>query len=365
MMDFDIQESQDIYERAAVEVIDQEDGSIGVVFRASQVLSCRRQLYYAGTGVPVSNEIPPDAIRRMEMGKALEPVILKSLEDDYDWKILDKGKDKKIQYVHVGRLGESLFIYVSGIPDAIGMEPGTVAFPIEIKTRNSHQWRRTRMEGAGIAHPGAVAQLAMYRKAYLEKRLIEPDVDCVLVSMNKDTSELHMEWFPPATLDAWTKSLGEYLEGVVESWEEGAPEPELSPDSWQCKSCEWKDYCGNVASEKDIIDISGDKISEEEALQALLDWENEKDKEVSVDKNIDKFSRSILTNFMLGQGIEKKSFTGDKGTWNVSLQQNDKVEVNEEMVRYYLTPEQWREVLTAKPGTPHVVIRKGRATKAK
>ena len=134
-----------IYERPAAEILFDENDKGAVIIRASQATSCQRQLYYAVTDEERTNDVPPEAKARMEMGKALEPVVMDLLRDK-GWhvkgsEIDEENPEKSIYHVYLPNdtPDQSPDIYMSGIPDAIGMDDGVCAdhFAIEIKTRGT------------------------------------------------------------------------------------------------------------------------------------------------------------------------------------------------------------------------------------
>ena len=55
-----------------------EDGVLEI--RASAMGDCRRALWYAATGHPVTNPTPDFSLTVMEAGTALEPVVLRAME---------------------------------------------------------------------------------------------------------------------------------------------------------------------------------------------------------------------------------------------------------------------------------------------
>ena len=355
-----------IYERPAAEILFDDENNASVVIRASQATACQRQLYYAVTGEEQTNEVPPEAKARMEMGKALEPVVMDLLRDkgwDVQAPIIDE--DNPEDSIHFVYLAGDPEVYLSGIPDCIATTQedevhGEGAFAVEIKTRGTGPFRFVKMQGNWKTQFGAVVQLAMYRQALIEEDELSADVDCCIVTMNKDDGELDIEWFRPSVMDEAMVVIGNMLHGKVESWlGEEIPEPEHEPGSWQCNSCQWLDVCGNNAELK--IDLSGEKISEEEAITALRDWEEVKLAEVPLDKDAVVYPRAVMLRYMQGLGVDKVTLQGRTRNWNISARQKDSISLNDHLVRYYLTPEQYDECLEINAGEPYTEIRKGKA----
>ena len=133
-----------------------EDGVLEV--RASAMGDCRRALWYAATGHPVTNPTAESALTVMEAGTALEPVVLRAMERA-GWEIHPADRDNP-QRVSVPI---SPTMRVSGHPDATGIMPifGGEAV-IEVKTRNPDAFKRWQVLGAERSHPNAVAQAAVY-----------------------------------------------------------------------------------------------------------------------------------------------------------------------------------------------------------
>ena len=133
-----------------------EDGVLEV--RASAMGDCRRALWYAATGHPVTNPPTDTSLTVMETGTALEPVVLRAMERA-GWEIHPADRDNP-QRVSVSI---SPTMRVSGHPDASGIMPifGGEAV-IEVKTRNPDAFKRWQVLGAERSHPNAVVQAAVY-----------------------------------------------------------------------------------------------------------------------------------------------------------------------------------------------------------
>ena len=350
-----------IYERPAAEILIDEDHNPSVVIRASQATACQRQLYYSVVGEEQTNEVPPEARARMEMGKALEPVVMDLLRDR-GWTVEAPtiDEDHPEDSIHFVYLAGDPEVYLSGIPDCIARMYGKAPFAVEIKTRGTGPFRFVKMQGNWKTQFGAVVQLAMYRQGLVETEELSDDADCCIVTMNKDDGELDIEWFQPSVMDSAMKQIADMLHAKVESWlGEEIPDPGHEPGSWQCNSCQWLDVCGN--NEEMKVDLSGEKISEEEVLTALRDWEEVKLAEVPLDKDAVVYPRAVMLRYMQGLGVDKVTLQGRTRNWNVSMRQKDTIALNDHLVRYYLTPEQYDECLEVSSGDPYTEIRKGKA----
>ena len=124
-----------------------EDGVLEI--RASAMGDCRRALWYAATGHPVTNPTAESALTLMEAGTALEPVVLRAMERA-GWEIRPTDRDNP-QRVSVP-IGPTM--RVSGHLDATGVMPifGGEAV-IEVKTRNPDAFKRWQVLGCGTEPP--------------------------------------------------------------------------------------------------------------------------------------------------------------------------------------------------------------------
>ena len=133
-----------------------DDGDLDV--RASAATSCRRSLWYAATGHPVTDPPTPETLTVLEAGNALEPVVLRAMARA-GWGITpaDPAAPRAVSV----RLGPGLT--ATGHVDATGVMPlfGDEAV-VEVKTRGPEAFKRWQTLGAERSHPGAVAQAAVY-----------------------------------------------------------------------------------------------------------------------------------------------------------------------------------------------------------
>ena len=127
-----------------------EDGVLEI--RASAVADCRRALWYAATGHPVTNPPADSVLTVMEAGTALEPVVLRAMERA-GWEIhpADRQNPQRVS-VPIGPT-----MRLTGHPDATGVMPifGGEAV-IEVKTRNPDAFKRWQVLGAERSHPNTV-----------------------------------------------------------------------------------------------------------------------------------------------------------------------------------------------------------------
>ncbi len=238
------------YERKAL-TIDHESGKITV--RASNALSCRRQLWYSGNGLSESNPSDRDAILRMTAGQYLEPLVREELEHR-GWAVED-GTDSWIN-VEVAD-----GVQLTGHYDALGGPPdpfaGLVAdyepdidneskvSIIEIKTTGGRAARNIESANTAIeiTRPTWAAQAALYalglnvvdNGAYIvvfdtdKRRLLEP-------MFVRPESLRHAL----ANVASWLAELRDHI-GTPDGHR--APRRDFTRRDWQCRFCSYKDRC--------------------------------------------------------------------------------------------------------------------------
>ena len=354
------------YDRPAVSVNDQ-----GIIqIRASQADDCGRELWYSGMQYPKSDDVTPEAQARMDMGNALEPVVVELMKNHYEWNLISWGAMHKWGVGLDGvRMNVPPYLTVTinedlqltATPDALGKHflCDNKATAVEIKTRNTEQYRRAVNQGNIIAHYAAVAQLSIYRAGMIEVGLIDGDTDCALATMNKDTGEIYTEWFQPDMLDKVfldaADQLLQWVSTVMTS--EDPPERDFEPQDWQCKGCEWRTICWDgVEFKPKELDLSVE-ITQEELADAFAQWEEFKSAEVKMDDKVDKAVKAMFQRYMEGQNVEKMPMTGETGKYNVSIRVRDNTKLNADKVRYYLTKDQLEDCLEPSE-TRYVEIRK-------
>ena len=358
------------YDRPAVSTYEDK-----IAIRGSQATSCGRQLWYSGMEIPQTDEMTPETSMRLKMGNILEPVIIEALKTDRGWlvtswqELLQGNLNVKLMEIFVPQIVTVPVndeIVMTGTPDAIGMidESTNMPFAIEIKTRNAEQFRRAVSQGAMISHYAAVVQLAIYRAGLTDLDLVYPDSDSALVTLNKDNGEIHVEWFRPQVLEEVLVGIGDRLSTwtQVVLTSDTPPAKDYEPRDWQCKSCPWRTECGNIETMEDTeIHLGKEIVTEDEVMDAFDIWEINKMTEDNAKKDSeqDKYTRALLTRYLLGLGVDKVRLAGKTFNWNVSYIDRPKQKVNVEKVRYYLSKEQVEDCITYE-GEPYIEIRKGK-----
>ena len=269
-----------------------DDGNLEV--RASAALGCRRALWYSATGYEPTNPPADDSLTAMEVGNALEPVVLRAMERA-GWKI-DPSDPQEPRQVAV-RVGPDLT--VTGHPDATGRIPlegkgpatGKTAVEmflfgnddrppapchgepvvIEVKTRGPDAFRRWRTLGAERSHPESVVQAALYTLGeFGELR------DAVIATMDTGGRTWDHEVIPAGRLERALRDACERLGELADHHVRNGPDPDALPDrdftanSWQCRSCPFLDIClpGNEES-GDEPEVETEFVSDADALDAV------------------------------------------------------------------------------------------------
>ena len=169
----------DVFSRPAARF--DEDGQLEI--RASSALGCRRALWYAATGYEPTNPPSEDSLTAMEVGNALEPVVVRAMERA-GWKV-SPADTRNPESVSM-RLRPSLVVTGHPTPRGGCPSPGVKRSPqsprrrrflfgdgpqapryggemvVEVKTRGPEAFKRWRTLGAERSHPQSVAQAAFY-----------------------------------------------------------------------------------------------------------------------------------------------------------------------------------------------------------
>ena len=322
--------------------------------RASATDLCSRMLYYSAKGVPKTDDTPADTQVMFDLGNYLEAFVKDTMAKHHGWTF--QGLDPYTVYMPI-----SQSLVVTGHPDAIGMceRTGDMLTTVEIKTRGDGMFNNVTSRGNFNAVPGAVYQLAMYRHVLVETGTVEPEVDSCIATMNRDSGQLHQEWFAPNRLEEALAVLQEELQEDINRWDEGVPPIYLPPDHYQCVSCKWRTHCGNIVV--DGATIAG--VPTEQLARTIQAWEPYKLAEQvnTMPKEVHEDTRAMALAFMLDNRLEKMPVAGESFAWNISKRQRNGVKLNEDKVRYLLGPVQYDQCLEEWEGEPYVEIRKGKA----
>ena len=317
-----------------------EDGVLEV--RASAVGDCRRSLWYAATGHPVTNPPADSVLTVMEAGVALEPVVLRAMERA-GWEIqaVDRANPARVS-LPVGPT-----MRLSGHPDATGVMPifGGEAV-IEVKTRNPDAFKRWQVLGAERSHPNAVVQAAVYTLGtYGEMR------DAVIACMDTGSRTWDYEVIPAERLEKALRDACWRLGKLAVHHVLIGPDPDALPDrdftaeSWQCRGCPFLASCQPEAASEtgDIEEIGRDvkEVSSEEARQAVTDYLSAQDA-VRGPEQAKRTALDTLKAWMARRDSGKAEIDGHA----VSLVQSRRYAVDHKKLNAALDPETRAEIVT-------------------
>ncbi len=316
-----------------------EDGVLEV--RASAASDCRRALWYAATGHPVTNPPTDESLTVMEAGTALEPVVLRAMERA-GWEIHPTDRDNPPRVaVPIGPT-----LRATGHPDATGVMPifGGEAV-IEVKTRNPDAFKRWQMLGAERSHPNAVAQAAVYTLGtYGEVR------DAVIACMDTGSRTWDYEVIPAERLEKAMQDASERLGQLSAHHTLVGPDPDALPDrdfaaeSWQCRSCPFLAECQPEATETSATEEEDREVEEvnyEEARQAVADYLSAQDA-VRGSEQAKRAALNTLKAWMRNRDSGKAEIDGH----TVSLVQSRRYTADHRKLNALLDPEIRAQIVT-------------------
>ena len=316
-----------------------EDGVLEV--RASAMGDCRRALWYAATGHPVTNPTAESALTVMEAGTALEPVVLRAMERA-GWEIHPADRDNP-QRVSVPI---SPTMRVSGHPDATGIMPifGGEAV-IEVKTRNPDAFKRWQVLGAERSHPNAVIQAAVYTLGtFGEMR------DAVIACMDTGSRSWDYEVIPGERLEKALQDASERLGKLAAHHVLIGPDPDALPErdftaeSWQCRGCPFLAACqpeAAVATAEEVQQEDAEEVNIEDVRQAVSDYLSAQDA-VRGPEQVKRAALDTLKAWMAGRESGKVEIDGH----TVSLVQSRRYAVDHRKLNTALDPETRAEIVT-------------------
>ena len=328
--------STDPYSRPNVQFV--ESGVLEV--RASAIGDCRRALWYAATGHPVTNPPNDTALTAMEAGTALEPVLLRAMERA-GWEIFptDRANPSRVS-VPIGPT-----MRASGHPDATGVMPifGGEAV-IEVKTRNPDAFKRWQALGAERSHPNAVAQAAVYTLGtYGEMR------DAVIACMDTGSRAWDYEIIPGERLEKALQDACERLgklaahHALIGPDSDALPDRDFAAESWQCRACPFLTACQPAAAAvaAEIGEEEVREVSIEDARQAVTDYLSAQDA-VRGPEQAKRAALDTLKAWMTGRESGKAEIDGH----TVSLVQSRRYAVDHRRLNAALDPETRAEIVT-------------------
>lgn len=200
---------------------------------------CDRNIYYAVNGF--KGEVKTSSQRIFDTGSALEPLIIKWLNQD-GWRV----------FYNPGSQTAALALYtpinggcIGGHPDAFISKPNFQNVLADIKTMNERAFISWKRNGTIKDKPQYADQLHVY--AYAAMAADIPVDKLAIVGMNKNTSELHIDFFDYSE---------ERMNKIIERSErilnlDTPPEQGERMESWACSYCEYAKSCELYSSKRD------------------------------------------------------------------------------------------------------------------
>ena len=233
-----------VYDRPSMRCGENGEG-VDFVARASAVGgNCRRELAYLLDGTEPTDEVEEGTQLLFESGRALESVVLDSMERS-GWEIQRVDSDDPTPAAINLADGRML---VEGYPDAFG----TVGLfddlkkVIEVKTRSASAFKRWTQIGTSRSHPEAAAQAAVYTLGIFgEYRPV------VIATMNTDERCWDTEVLRPGSLRAALTRADDRMREFVRSVDAGQmPEPDFERDYWKCGGCVFRTLCNETREDE-------------------------------------------------------------------------------------------------------------------
>ena len=316
------------------------DGDGALVVRASAASGCRRALWYAATDWQPTNPPTDESLTVMEVGQALEQVVLRAMERA-SWDVIpvDPNSPRKVTVLIAPNLR------VTGHPDATAVLPffGGDEVIVEVKTRGPDAYKRWQTLGAERSHPESVAQAALYTYGkYSEAR------DVVIATMDTGSRAWDTETIPAErvedAMEAVSFRLGDLADhyGAHGQNPDELPERDFRAGSWQCRTCPFLNTCkpGTAEVEGDTgesPDIEGREVSTEEVRAYLEAQEVLREPEQAKRRALD-----TLKAWMRQRGMTKASVEGRA----VSLVQTRRFSVDYRKLNALLDPDTRADIVT-------------------
>lgn len=180
---------------------------------------CERAIWY-GINNPESKEVYPKQKLTFEIGKRLETMILD---------LLKESKLDILTDVYVG----SEYPLFEGHLDAYILENGQPKYILEIKTANDSSFNTFKNKGVKLWYPEYYDQVQSYMGMINIRK-------CILIAINKNTSELHQEIIP------FDEYRYDYLLNKAKRIGETVNPPRKINESasfFRCKMCFYKKVC--------------------------------------------------------------------------------------------------------------------------
>lgn len=210
------------------------------IMTASKVgFPCDRNIYYAVNGF--KGEVKESSQRIFDVGSALEPLIVKWLNQD-GWRV----------FYNPGSQSAALEFYapinggkIGGHPDAFMSKLNCDNVLVDIKTMNERAFISWKRNGTIKDKPQYADQLHVY--AYAAKLAGFPVDKLAIAGMNKNNSELHIDFF-----DYEPERMNKIIERAERILNlDKAPEQGERYEAWACSYCDYCKHCELCSHKRD------------------------------------------------------------------------------------------------------------------
>ena len=230
------------------------------VLRASKAgFPCQRNIWYAINGSPET--VSEKSQRIFDVGTALEPVIVEWLRND-GWEVeYNPGSQDAEIEVSIPVEGGT----IAGHPDCIISKGEVQNALVDIKTMNERAFTYWKREGTQKAKPQYATQLHIYAMGL--KAAGREISQLGIVGVNKNNSDMHIEFFP---YDEFFAEDIKYMAYDLFSADE-VPEFGCPTEKWACNYCEFANQCKNDNASEIVPTNDKDILNEESSAPITHD----------------------------------------------------------------------------------------------
>lgn len=195
---------------------------------------CARKLQYEFLHTEPDQPFTGKQLRTFAMGHHLESLVTSWMKGA-GFDIRTHNKDG--QQYRFSAAGNLLAGHIDGV---IVAGPDGFIYPalFECKTLNNKSWKDLEKHGLAVNKPGYYVQIQLYM-AYMQLT----EAPALLVALNKDSSELYLEWvvFDGAVAQKYSDRAVQILQACEAS--ELLPRQSQDPNYFECKWCPYHKTC--------------------------------------------------------------------------------------------------------------------------
>ena len=314
--------------------------------RASALGRCRRALWYAATGQPITNPTTPESQIVLEAGNALEPVVVRAMQRSF-WTVTPADPQAPLRVAVEAVPG----LTANRHPDAtVAIELFGDESVIEVKTRGPEAFKRWQTLGAERSHPDSVAQAACYSLG-----LFGEVRDVVIATLDTGSRRWNYKVIPEGRVErAWERACRR-LDALADHYEARGPDPDALPErdfaaaDWQCRRCPYLNTCQPGTAGADEADESEvetpNPVSDDDAQVALHEYERVQQHLKSLDED-KRGALKTLQHWLQRKGEPKARLEGREKTCIVGMVTSRRYAVDHKLLNALLEPERRAEIVT-------------------